>query len=68
MYNCVTIMSLLCYSCVAGDIVSKELMGMEGDEEGEEGEEGGWDVDNDLVLPADLVSSSSISSTSHPLY
>ncbi len=32
---------------------------MEGDEEGEEGEEGGWDVDDDLVLPADLVSSTS---------
>lgn len=41
----------------AGDIIGRangELAGMEGDdEEGEGGE--GWDVDDDLVLPPDLV-------------
>ena len=41
----------------AGDIISKTnggLEGLEGDEDEEGGE--GWDVDDDLVLPADLVS------------
>ena len=39
----------------AGDIISKTNGGLEGDEDEEGGE--GWDVDDDLVLPADLVSS-----------
>ena len=41
----------------AGDIISKTnggLEGLEGDEDEEGGE--GCDVDDDLVLPADLVS------------